>query len=250
MTPRGAALMTSIAKKLGKIDGAAYQICGFIDKAATIYPLGSDTKVLSTVFELITRPTIYSVAGELGLRVMEADKQNYYPDFTVLSKDSDTNKVAIDVKTTYRENPSDRFSYTLGGYTSFIRHETKNILFPFSQYSDHLVIGFVYDRVGKKKAARSHTFTVPQLKEIPTPFSSVEVFVQEKWRIASGHAGSGNTTNIGSIEGVLDDFVAGRGVFTSEKEFLAYWRGYGRTSADRESSYSTIEQFRALKPKL
>jgi hypothetical protein len=238
--------MADILRRLGRIDAEAYQVCGFIDRTGTIYPLGSDTKVLSTVFELIVRPEIYKMAERLGLKVNEAEKQNYYPDFTVLSDKGDENKIALDVKTTYRERTTDTFAYTLGGYTSFIRHPTKNILFPFDEYSDHLVIGFVYDRIGGKKAAANHTFTVSQLKDIPTPLSTVDVFVQEKWRIASGRAGSGNTTNIGSIDGTLGDFVKGRGEFKSEDEFLAYWRGYGRTSADRRGNYSTIAEFRRL----
>jgi hypothetical protein len=90
-------------------------------------------------------------------------------------------------------------------------------------------------------------FKVEQLKEIPLAFSNVEFFVQEKWRIASDRAGSGNTTNIGSITGKLDDFVQGNGVFKSEDEFLEYWRGYGRTSSERIKSYGTIEAFRRLK---
>ena len=245
MTPRGAAITRNIADELKAIDRAAYDVCGFIDKAGTIYPLGSDTKVLSTAFELITRPAIYRVARHQGLSVFEAEKQNYYPDFTILSGPDDANKIAVDVKTTYRDAPDARFNFTLGGYTSFIRNPTKNILFPFNEYTDHLVIGFVYDRIGKKKAAVAHAYKLDQLKEIEPPVSSVEVFVQEKWRIASDRAGSGNTTNIGSITGVLGDFAAGRGVFRNEEEFLAYWREYRRTSAERHGVYSNIEEFRA-----
>ncbi len=246
MSPRAAALMKEIQKCLAAIDAHAYQVCGFIDKSGTIYPLGSDTKVLSTVFELITRPVIYQAAQKLSLRVIEAEKQNYYPDFTVDMDDADGHKIAIDVKTTYRDAPDAKFSYTLGGYTSFIRFDTKNIVFPFSRYSDHLVVGFVYDRIGKKKSAATHTYTVEKLADIPTPISSVDVFIQEKWRISSDQAGSGNTTNIGSILGKLEDFQKGTGVFTSEDEFLTYWRGYGRTASDRSTAYRNIAGFRQL----
>lgn len=246
MTPLGKSVLAGITKALAAIDAEAYKICGFIDRAGTIYPLGSDTKVLSTAFELITRPFIYEVAKVHKLAVSEAEKQNYYPGFTLMTGKDDKNKIAIDVKTTYRETPQSRFNFTLGGYTSFIRKPTKNIVFHFDEYTEHLVIGFVYDRIGKKKAAGAHTFKVNQLGEIPLPLSSVEVFVQEKWRIASDHAGSGNTTNIGSIDGTLDDFAKGCGPFKSEAEFLEYWRGYGRTSADR-GAYSNITQFRARK---
>jgi len=37
----------------------------------------------------------------------------------------------------------------------------------------------------------------------PLPLEAVDVFVQEKWRISGDHAVSGNTTNIGSINGSL-----------------------------------------------
>ena len=40
-----------------------YEVCGIIDRTGNVYPLGSDTKVLSAVFEMISRPAIYS-AGE------------------------------------------------------------------------------------------------------------------------------------------------------------------------------------------
>jgi len=68
--------------------------------------------------------------------------------------------------------------------------------------------------------------------------------MQEKWRIAGDRPGSGNTANIGSIRGRLSDFQEGNGLFRSEAEFLAYWRGYGTTA--RERRYRNIEGFRAL----
>jgi hypothetical protein len=224
-----------------------YTVCGVVDQTGRVYPLGADTKVLSSVFELISRPSIYRVAKKLGLVVVEAEVQNHYPDFTLMKDVGDHQKIAVDIKTTYRNDPKDTFGYTLGGYTSFIRNERKNIVFPYSQYSEHWVIGFVYDRLAKKKAGGTHEYTTGDLKDIPLPFENVEVFVQEKWRISSDRAGSGNTTNIGSIVARLDDFVAGRGVFDSEDEFLEYWRSYGRTAGDRQGAYSNIGQFRALK---
>lgn len=223
-----------------------YRVSGVITRSEKIYPLGSDTKVLSTIFELISRPVVYRVADRLKLNVVEPIVQNHYPDFTLLKSDTDPAKIAVDVKTTYRDLPGGRFSYTLGGYTSFIRpgHERKNIVFPFSDYHEHWVIGFVYERAVTKKSAAEHVFSLSDLAQIPLPFKNVEIFVQEKWRIASDRAGSGNTTNIGSIDGVLEDFKRGSGPFRDEAEFLSYWRGYGRTSADRKNSYSNIDQFR------
>jgi Restriction endonuclease EcoRV len=226
----------------------SYEVCGVIDKKGRVYSLGADTKVLSTIFELISRPVVYSVAKDLGLEVVEPSAQNHYPDFTLHLDQSDKKKIAVDVKTTYRDKSTDAFGYTLGGYTSFIRagKEHKNIVYPFDHYKEHWVIGFVYDRVPAKAAAADHIFEVNQVKDIPLPFKNVEVFVQEKWRIASGSAGSGNTTNIGSIRAMIDDFRAGKGPFKSEDEFLDYWRGYGTTAANRKDAYSTVPEYRAL----
>ena len=227
--------------------GDAYRVCGIIDQAGCIYPLGSDTKVLSTIFELVSRPAIYRTAEQLGMIVEEPESQNHYPDFTLIDPNNEKGKIAIDVKTTYRKN-NGAFNYTLGGYTSFIREETeaKNIMYPFSHYKEHWVLGFVYNRVGTKKAQAMHSYKAEEIAEITLPFENVETFVQEKWRISSDKAGSGNTTNIGSIKGQLPDFVAGNGPFSSEEEFLEYWRGYGKTKVLR-SNYSNISEFRAFK---
>lgn len=226
----------------------SYKVCGIVDRSGCVYPLGADTKVLSTIFELVSRPAVYATAKALGYECLEPTVQNHYPDFTFHKGVGANGKIAIDVKTTYRRNDGDRFGYTLGGYTSFIRpgNERKNIVFPFNQYSEHWVIGFVYNRIGAKKAQAEHSFSLDQISDIPLPFENVEVFVQEKWRISSDRAGSGNTTNIGSINGTIEDFRAGNGPFTDEDEFLAYWRSYGRTKAAR-GDFSNISEFRSIK---
>jgi hypothetical protein len=221
-------------------------ISGFIGQDGAIYPLGSDTKVLSTIFELITRPAMLEIADEHGLELIEPSVQNHYPDFTLCSNRNSKKKIAIDVKTTYITHPEESFGFTLGGYTSFIRpdNETKNIVFPFSEYSEHWVIGYVYERLAEKKAAEQAVYTIDGIKKIPLPYSNVRFYVQEKWKISGDRAGSGNTTNIGSITGKMDAFQSGKGVFKNEKEFLDYWRNYGRTSAER-GNFKNITEYRA-----
>ena len=114
-----------------------YGVCGIIDRRGRIYPLSSDTKVLSTIFENIARQAVVSFARRRGLTLYEANKQNYYPDFTLATNEDDQKKIAIDVKTTYIERAGDRFSFTLGSYTSFLRNGNKNITFQFTQYTQH-----------------------------------------------------------------------------------------------------------------
>ncbi|MNT26018.1 Type-2 restriction enzyme EcoRV [compost metagenome] len=213
-----------------------------------VFPLGSDTKVLSTIFELFTRPIIIEIAQENGLFAVEPTVQNHYPDFTIMTGKPDQRKIAVDVKTTYVDKIGDSFGFTLGGYTSFIRGAgTKNIVFPFSEYSEHWVIGYVYKRVATKKTAESKTYRVADLADINPPYEQVQIFVQEKWRIASDKAGSGNTTNIGSINGVLPNFENGETPFRSEAEFLEYWRNYERTAGERDGKFKNINEFRNWK---
>ena len=221
-----------------------YSVCGVIDRRQRIYPLGTDTKVLSTIFEIIAHQSVADYAKQAQLQLIDSDKQNYYPDFTLTAGQDDAEKIAIDVKTMYKTNPNDQFGFTLGSYTSFLRNGTKNIVFPFHQYKEHWIIGFVYRRVPVDADAASRQYSTANLAQIPAPFSDVEVFMQEKWRIAGDRPGSGNTANIGSIRGALTDFQQGKGVFGSEAEFLAYWRGYGTTAASRR--YRNIEEYRSL----
>lgn len=88
-------------------------------------------------------------------------------------------------------------------------------------------------------------YDVDRIEDVPIPFADVEFFVQDKWRTSSDRAGSGNTTNIGSINGAIDDFRKGNGPFESEREFLEYWSSYGRTASSR-TEFSDIDGFRRL----
>lgn len=234
-------LTSQITKNAGMFD-----IAGLITSSGEVYPLGTDTKVLSTAFELALRPTITEVAAKFGYEVEEPKSQNFYPDFTLKPHGKNDGFLAFDVKTTYRKNKSGTFSFTLGGYTSFIRKNTpnKNIVYPFDLYSAHYVVGFVYTRKLDGKSGGARVYEPNCVHEVPLPYSDVDVFVREKWRIAGDVAGSGNTTNIGSIVGNVDDFRSGDGIFKSELEFLNYWRSYGRTAATR--NYTNIEEFRSI----
>ena len=223
-----------------------YSLCGVVDRRARVYPLGSDTKVISKLFEIVVRQAVASYADKMGMLLVEPTKQNHYPDFTLMYDEGDRAKIALDVKTTYRRKGQTRFGYTLGSYTSYIRPETegKNIVFPYSHYGQHWIIGFVYSRAEGKRDTGGRIYSFDNLRQIPIPFDDVEVFMQEKWRIAGDRAGSGNTANVGSISGTIEDFRAGKGIFASEMEFLEYWRGYKRTSQERQSAYSNIREFR------
>ena len=69
-----------------------YSICGVIDRRQRVYPLGTDTKVLSTIFEIIARQSVADYARQAGLLLIDSDKQNYYPDFTLAVSHDGTEK--------------------------------------------------------------------------------------------------------------------------------------------------------------
>lgn len=229
--------------------GTNWNIRGLLGADDKIYPFGSDTKVLSTVFELFCRPLIMEIANRHNYQVVEPT-QTFYPDFTLMLNAADTNKIAIDIKTTYRrgqkKNGEEKdFAYTLGSYTSFIRNNTKNITFPFDQYDKHWIIGFLYTR-NIEVCDDNNCYELDKRGALESPYTDVEFFIQEKYKIAGEHAGSGNTTNIASFPANnITPLDNGEGPFAEygEEMFLEYWRHYGKKAADRE--YTNFEEFLA-----
>ena len=207
-----------------------WEIQGFIDEQNRVYPIDSDTKVISTVFERLSSPVLRTIANENGFIVDNAN-QTTYPDFTLTKYDTNGHiiqRIAIDIKTTYH-GQGRAMLFTLGSYKSFIRNDTKNILYPYSTYTDHWVIGFIYTR---NLAFEEYDLTnIPQVGDIKCPYDLQTIFIREKTDIVGLRAGSGNTANIGSIK--LRDpsqFTTANGPFSNfsnAKEACDhYWKNY------------------------
>ena len=62
-------------------------------------------------------------------------EQNHYPDVTFITKDKQ--KIALDIKSTYRKENGDVSGFTLGAFTGYFRFRdsNKNITFPYKEYS-------------------------------------------------------------------------------------------------------------------
>jgi hypothetical protein len=201
-----------------------WEIEGFLDKRDFVHPIDTDTKVLSTVFERLASPVIRTIAEESGYEV-EISNQTTYPDFT-LTNASTGDRIAIDIKTTYE---STRMVLTLGGYNSFLRAETKNILYPYSTYKRHWIIGFIYRQL---LAYPPYTVqNMPVRGDIECPYKVLNVFVREKHEISGLRAGSGNTKNIGSVVVATPaNFSTVMGPFTRFRDGKAacdhFWRNY------------------------
>lgn len=227
-----------------------WEAAGFYTPDHKIYPFGTDTKVISTVFEALAGPLIREIADHAGY-LMEGSEQTIYPDFT-LSPKSGGKRIAIDIKTTYRKYNAagniQPFRYTLGSYTSFLRTPgaTKNIKYPYAEYEHHWVIGFLYTR---REGVSAKVYYKPdELEKASCPYHNVEYFIQEKYKIVGLTPASGNTANIGSFPTAkIDELRQGKGPFTLHGKEICdeFWRHYPKKAADRK--YSTVDEFLALK---
>jgi hypothetical protein len=210
--------------------GWTWEIQGFIDEQNRVYPIDSDTKVISTVFERLASPVLRTIALNHGFIVANAN-QTTYPDFTFTKFDNYGNvvqRIAIDIKTTYHAQGKP-MGLTLGSYKSFIRNDTKNILHPYSTYTHHWVIGFIYTR---NLAFEEYDLTnIPKAGDIKCPYDLQSIFIREKTDVVGLRAGSGNTANIGSIKlKSPQEFSTVKGPFSHFSQVKEacdfYWQNY------------------------
>lgn len=223
-----------------------WAIRGFIDVYKSIFPMTSDTKVLSKVMEMILIPVFLDAINDLPLTFEFAEHQNHYPDLTVTDTETGS-RVAIDLKSTYFTSDTAVNGFTLGAFTGYFRdrESTKNVKYPYGSYEAHLVFGVLYHKL--EGAAEGTRYTVDNIDSIPPVAGKFRFLVQPKWAIAGSAPGSGNTKNIGSIKNV-DDLLSGRGPFTQFKDpesvFDDYWMNY--LTADMAREFQTKPPYRNI----
>lgn len=234
-----------------------WTVRGFIDIFKNVYPISSDTKVISKVLELHLFPYFLSFAEKIGYSIELASYQNWYPDLTFISKKDQNIKFAVDLKTTYRcdDNPEFCNGFTLGSHGEYFidRTSRKNIQYPYDEYCGHFCLGIIYTRIRLDKTEEAHTYGIDEIDNIPSVAKQFLFFAEEKWKIASDKGGSGNTANIGSIKNI-DDIVNGNGVFAKagEELFDDYWANFGKIvilvngKRKKLSSFDEYLQYRGL----
>jgi hypothetical protein len=202
-------------------------IKGFIDVYSRIYTISVDTKIVSKVLELLLFPMFVEFGRKHGLKINLCPQQNFYPDLTFVHETSGQ-KFAVDIKSTYRTSDTEVNGMTLGAFTGYFRKRdsNKNILFPYSQYAGHFVLGVIYSKC-EEVADERKQFTLDDLPKIPSVVKNFQFFAQPKYRIASSRPGSGNTKNIGSVA-KIEQLVNGTGPFASlgEEVYDDYWMFY------------------------
>lgn len=214
------------------INGGAWKVKGFIDTDESIYTISSDSKIISKILEIQLFPKFKEFANEIGFEIVLAEKQNWYPDLSFVSKSDPSIKFSVDIKTTYRLDDYDGFcnGFTLGSHGEYFRNRTstKNIQFPYGDYSGHICLGILYTRAVSADIDETETLELIDLQNITSVITDLVFFAEEKWKISSDRGGSGNTANIGSID-FIDDMLSGNGVFKNlgENIFDEYWINQG-----------------------
>lgn len=233
-------LITEFYEKMKNVHFGAY---GIIDAATRIHTLGTDSKIIGRVFEMLAQPVLEEIAVTHGLILKTPESQTVYPDFVMMTDEASKDKIAIDIKTTYIDTAQSSIKFTLGSFGSYMRNNTKNIEYTYTDYTRHYVIGFVYKRNDSAQASRVYSYE--DREKIEFPYSNVRYFIQEKYKIAGDKPGSGNTENIGSFPTRnFQDLVAGNGPFSrlGTDAFDLYWKHYPlyRTAS---KAYTSLDGF-------
>lgn len=220
-----------------------FDVFGVIDASDKIHTLGTDSKIIGRIFEMFTQPVLESIANRHDMILTTPESQTVYPDFIMMKSHDSKEKIAIDIKTTYVDSDQSTIKFTLGSYASYMRNNTKNIEYEYTDYAKHYVIGFVYKRNGL--AQESKVFDFEEREKITFPYYDVKYFIQEKYKIAGEKPGSGNTENIGSFSTKnFKDLFEGNGPFKElgVDVFDIYWKYYPKyRSSDKE--YTSLEGF-------
>ncbi len=207
-------------------DAGDWVIKGFIDVYRNVYTISVDTKVVSKLIELMLIPLIVQFAQRYDYELIFSEHQNHYPDVSLIA--SDGARIALDLKSTYRTSPQTVNGFTLGAFTGYFRDRAsaKNVTFPYGSYAAHFVLGIICTRTDESIDER-RVYSLDDLLEIASVVKDFQFLLQEKWRIAGDHPGSGNTKNIGSVRDI-EKLVAGQGPFATygEAVFSDYWMNY------------------------
>ena len=229
------------------VDSGEWIVKGFIDIHRNIYTISIDTKVISKIIELTLFPVLARFAASHNFELIPSEHQNHYPDMTSVGEAG--NRIAVDVKSTYRNSDKRVNGFTLGSFTGYFRQRqsTINILLPYDSYSTHLVMGITYSR-SDNAVDEQRIYSLDDLHQIASVIRDFKFFVHEKWKIASDKPGSGNTKNIGSVNSI-EALLAGCGpsVEFDEAVFDDYWQNYltkdMARAIDSEVRYRNLEEY-------
>ena len=63
------------------------------------------------------------------------------------------------------------------------RSSTKNVQYPYGEYSGHFCLGIIYTRSEMDKCEETRMYTIDTIDDIPAVIRNFTFFAEEKWRI-------------------------------------------------------------------
>ena len=174
-------IMDSFYRKMADVK---FDVYGILDSNNKIHTLGTDSKIIGRIFEMFAQPILEQIAAENGYILRTPDSQTVYPDFILMKSADSKEKIDKEIKTTYIDSDQSTIKFTLGSYGSYMRNNTKNIEYKYTDYIKHYVIGFVYKR--NDSAQESRVYDYSKRSEIACPYYDVQYFMQEKYKRVYG----------------------------------------------------------------
>lgn len=201
--------------------------------------------MVSKAMEILIFPLLQDFADKNSLKMELSREHNFYPDIAFICPKT-KEMFAVDIKTTYRINDTKANGMTLGAFTGYFRNResTKNISYPYSRFSCHIVLGIIYSQ--NDYLPEKNVYSFEELRKIPSVIKDFKFFAQPKYKIASSRPGSGNIKNIGSITGI-EELLNGKGPFSAlgEEVFDDYWMNY--LTNDMARAWETARPYSNLK---
>lgn len=200
--------------------GFKWEVIGLLLENQRVIDVPSDSRAISAIFEQLVVERIKPLAEKYGC-ILEEGGGREYPDITLRDIPGMEDKIAIDIKTSRKKSPNTIGGFTIGTYLGYFRTPTQKvgtIRYPYADYVQHWIVGLCYN-------FETYEEQIDDVVEKKFRITDIDVIVQEKWRIASRQTGSGTTKHMRSITNI-EDLKMGRGEFTSQEEFLEYWRNY------------------------
>lgn len=220
-----------------------WNVLGLLTEDMKVISLGSDSKLIGRIFELLNNKVLKEIAERYNLQLEINEIQTVYPDFSYYDPECDA-YIAVDVKTTYKEPDSNKqLGFTLGAYGSYLRNNTKNIRHPYNRYACHFDICFIYDRLAETQ--EGNEYSLEEASSIQVPYDNVVVFVKERYKLAGEKPGSGNTENIGSFKlRNPEDYKNYDGPFAifGNDIFEDYWKNYPRYR-EVSTTFTNIDEY-------
>src|SRR5690606_32427162 len=104
-----------------------------------------------------------------------AEKQNWYPDISLISRTDEKIKFAIDIKTTYVLGRDQCNGFALGSHGEYFinKESNKNVQFPLSSYLGHYVLGVIYER---KPGYGEDSFKIWRIDDLDKILSTISNF--------------------------------------------------------------------------